>query len=82
LKPGGVFAVSDWLAGENTSTSPEWERFSELGQLDFTMATASKVEAMLRDTGFTNISSVDRNAWYAEFTKQDVRDLEGPLQSR
>ena len=82
LKPGGVFAASDWLGGENTSTSPEWERYSELGQLDFTMATASEVEAMLRDAGFTFLSSADRNSWYAEFTKQEVRDLEGSLQSR
>jgi phosphoethanolamine N-methyltransferase len=82
LKPGGVFAASDWLGGENTSTSPEWRRFSELGHLDFTMATASEVEAMLRDAGFANVSSVDRNAWYSDFTKQEVRDLEGPLRSR
>jgi SAM-dependent methyltransferase len=82
LKPGGVFAASDWLAGESTTTSPEWERFSELGQLDFTMATASEVEAMLRNAGFTKVSSVDRNSWYAEFTKQEVRDLEGSLHSR
>ena len=82
LKPGGVFAASDWLGGDNTSTSPEWQRFSKLAHLDFAMATASEVEAMLRDVGFANVSSVDRNAWYSEFTKQEVRDLEGPLRSR
>lgn len=82
LKPGGVFAASDWLGGETTSTSPEWKRFSELAQMGFTMATASEVEAMLRDAGFADVSSVDRNAWYSEVTKQEVRDLEGPLRSR
>jgi SAM-dependent methyltransferase len=82
LKPGGVFAASDWLGGANTTTSPEWGRFSELAQMGFTMATASEVEAMLHDAGFADVSSVDRNAWYSEITKQEVRDLEGPLRSR
>lgn len=82
LKPGGVFAASDWLGGDNTNTSAEWKRFSELVHLDFTMATASEVEAMLRKVGFANVSSVDRNSWYAEVTKQEVRDLEGPLRGR
>lgn len=82
LKPGGAFAASDWLGGENTSTSPEWARFSALTHLDFTMATASEVEAILRNVGFAGVSSVDRNWWYSELTKQEVRDLEGPLRGR
>lgn len=82
LKPGGVFAASDWLGGTNINTSAEWERFSTLVHIDFAMATANEVEAMLRDVGFINVTSVDRNTWYSEVTKQEVRDLEGPLRGR
>jgi len=82
LKPGGLFAASDWLGGENTDASPEWQRFAKLVHLDFTMTTAAEAETMLRNAGFADVSSVDRNAWYAEFTKQEVRDLEGPLRDR
>jgi phosphoethanolamine N-methyltransferase len=82
LKPGGVFAASDWLGGENTHSSPDWRRCIELTQHNFHMATAAEAEAMLRASGFVDVSSVDRNAWYSEFTKQEVSDLEGPLRER
>ena len=82
LKPGGVFTASDWLGGENTHSSPDWQRFIELTQHSFHMVTAAEAEAMLRAAGFVNVTSVDRNAWYSEFTKQEVRDLEGPLRER
>lgn len=82
LKPGGVFAASDWLGGENTDSSPDWQRLIELTQHNFHMATAPEAEEMLRTAGFVNVSSVDRNAWYSEFTKQEVHDLEGPLRDR
>jgi len=81
LKPGGVFAASDWLGGENMN-SPEWQRFRELGHLDFTMATAVETETMLREAGFVSVTSVDRHGWYSKLTKQEVRDLEGPLRER
>lgn len=80
LKPGGVFAASDWLGGEDMTT-PAWRRYQELGHLDFAMATAAETEARLREAGFAEVSSVDRNAWYAEITRQEVRDLEGPLRA-
>jgi 2-polyprenyl-3-methyl-5-hydroxy-6-metoxy-1,4-benzoquinol methylase len=48
----------------------------------FHMATAAESETMLRAAGFVDVTSVDRNAWYSEYTKQEVRDLEGPLRER
>jgi len=81
LKPGGVFAASDWLGGGDMR-APEWLRYRELAHLDFAMATAAETEAKLREAGFVDVSSLDRNAWYAEATKQEVRDLEGPLRGR
>jgi phosphoethanolamine N-methyltransferase len=81
LRPGGVFAASDWLGGDNLD-APEWLWYQELGHLDFAMATAAQTEAMLRDAGFAEVTSVDRNGWYAAVTRQEVRDLEGPLRDR
>jgi ubiquinone/menaquinone biosynthesis C-methylase UbiE len=44
LKPGGVFAASDWLAGENAGDSPDWSKFRELAHLTFSFATAPEME--------------------------------------
>ena len=82
LKPGGVFTASDWLGGESTNSSPDWQRVIELTQHNFHMATAAEAEEMLQTAGFVNVSSVDRNEWYSEFTKQEVHDLEGPLRDK
>lgn len=82
LCPGGVFAASDWLAGENASTSSEWVRFRELAHLSFHFATAQAMEVAMQKAGFDRVSSVDRNAWYAPITEQEVEQLEGPLRGR
>ena len=82
LRPGGVCAVGDWLAGENRETSPEWQRFQSLVKLSFVMATARESEAVMRAAGFAEVTSRDRNAWYAEVSRQEVEDLEGPLRAR
>ena len=82
LKPGGVFAASDWLGAENTSSSSDWSRLIELTQHNFHMATADETKAMLQAAGFVDVSTVDRNSWYSEFTKKEVRDLEGPLREK
>jgi phosphoethanolamine N-methyltransferase len=79
LRPGGIFAGSDWLGSETTATSPEWARFRELGHLSFVMATAPESEALMRAAGFVNVVSRDRNAWYAEECADEVRRIEGPL---
>jgi phosphoethanolamine N-methyltransferase len=82
LKPGGVFAASDWLAGENTDNSPEWKQLRELAHLTFNFATAPEMEEVMREAGFEMVSTVDRNAWYKPITVEEVQQLEGPLKDR
>ena len=82
LKPGGVFAASDWLAGVNAESSLEWKQFRELAHLTFNFATASEIEEVMREAGFEMVSSVDRNAWYKQLTVEEVQGLEGPLKER
>ena len=82
LRPDGICAVSDWLAGENKESWPQWQGFLRLVNLSFTMATAKESEAAMRNAGLAYVSSRDRNDWYRDMAQQEVRDLEGPLRRR
>lgn len=82
LKPGGVFAASDWLVGENADSSPEWARVRNLSHLDFKVFTAAETELAMRQAGFEQVSTLDRNAWYASNSAAEYRQLEGPLRER
>lgn len=79
LKPGGVFAASDWLAGEDAADDAAFRRYVDLISLNFTMATAVETTAVMREAGFQDVSSVDRNAWYAAICAAEVAAVEGPL---
>ncbi len=82
LKPGGVFAASDWLAGEGAADDAALRRYIELIGLDFTMATAAETAAAMRNAGFADVATVDRNAWYAEVSAEEVAAIEGPLRDQ
>ena len=82
LRPGGAFVASDWLGGDNTETAPEWLRFRELGHLDFTMATAPETEATMTAAGFERVATRDRNAWYADLSRHELEQVEGPLRGQ
>jgi phosphoethanolamine N-methyltransferase len=82
LRPGGVFAASDWLAGETANTSPGWARFRELAYLSFHFATAGEMALAMGNAWFQRVSTVDRNAWYVPLIKHEIEQLEGPLRSR
>ncbi len=82
LKPGGLFAASDWLAGENALQNAAFRRYIDLGHLKFTMATAAETAGIMREAGFESVETRDRNAWYAEISAQEVAAIEGPLRER
>ena len=82
LKPGGVFAASDWLAGDNSGSSRAWVEFRRLAHLKFAMATASESVTALRQAGFWNVSARDRNAWYQEISAAEAEQVAGPLRDR
>lgn len=82
LKPGGVFAASDWLVGENAGSSPEWARVRKLSHLDFKVFTAAETELAMKLAGFEQVSTVDRNAWYTSNSASEYKQLEGPLRKR
>ena len=82
LKPGGVFVASDWLVGEGAEATSEWARVRALSHLDFEVFTAAQTEQSMRDAGFERVSTLDRNAWYAECSAYEYEQLEGPLRAR
>lgn len=79
LKPGGVFVASDWLAGTGIEAESALETFREVVHLDFTMATAAQMETILREAGFSKVSTRDRNAWYTKVCAHELEQVEGPL---
>lgn len=82
LKPGGVFSASDWLSGENASQDEAFQKFLDLAHLDFTMATAAETAGIMKDTGFDQVDTRDRNAWYSTLSAQEVQEIEGPLRNQ
>jgi SAM-dependent methyltransferase len=81
LKPGGVFAASDWLAGEDAADDAALRLYIEMIGLEFTMATAEETAAAMRDAGFEGVSTFDRQPWYATVSAQEVAAIEGPLRA-
>ena len=80
LRPGGVFAASDWLRG----TGPREEQalrdmLAAYSHLHFEMATAEEMAEALEKSGFEQVETVDRNRWYAGIVDEEVNLLEGPL---
>lgn len=82
LKPGGVFVASDWLAGTGEAAEAALETFTEVVHLNFAMATAAQMESILRDAGFAEVSTRDRNAWYAQVSAHELEQVEGPLRAQ
>ncbi len=55
------------------------KKANEGTHLHFEMATAEEMETMLQDAGFVEVSSRDRNAWYADLCRKELKLFEGPL---
>lgn len=81
LKPGGVFAASDWMAGADGPMSADMLRYNELEGLGFGLASPDRYFAAFRAAGFERISYRDRTAWYADLTRKEIAALQGPLHS-
>ena len=81
LKPGGGFVADDWLSGEAASEKAALDRFLEIVPLEFSMATAREMEATLSECGFENVTSRDRNLWFAENVDREIEAVEGPLRA-
>lgn len=82
LRPGGVFAASDWLISHDGPPSAEMEAYLRSEALDFGMASPARYEAALAGAGFEAVRVTDRNPWYRTVAREELARLEGPERAR
>jgi len=82
LKPGGVFAASDWMIGHDGEPSPEMKAYVAAEGLSFSMASPARYRVAMERAGFVNITNTDRNPWYREVARGELALLKGPLYDR
>lgn len=79
LKPGGTFAASDWLTSHDGEPSPDMKAYLAAEGLSFGMASPDRYRRAMEDAGFTDVVTVDRNAWYREVAREELARLQGPI---
>lgn len=81
LKPGGVFAASDWMLGADGPMSERLRSYIEVEGLGFGAASPDRYFAALRAAGFVEVLYRDRTVWYRDRTKEEIAALDGPLRA-
>lgn len=79
LKPGGRFAASDWLTSHDGEPSDAMQAYLAAEGLSFGMASARRYEKAMESAGFTDVRTVNRNAWYRDVARAELERLKGPL---
>ncbi|QKC94602.1 class I SAM-dependent methyltransferase [Mesorhizobium sp. NZP2298] len=82
LKPGGIFAASNWMIGHDGEPSPEMKAYVAAEGLSFAMASPARYARAMRKAGFTDVTVRDRNPWYREVARGELARLKGPLYAR
>lgn len=82
LKPGGVFAASNWMIGHDGEPSREMKDYVAAEGLSFAMASPARYAQAMRGAGFENVETRDRNPWYREVARGELAALKGPLYAR
>jgi phosphoethanolamine N-methyltransferase len=75
LRPGGLFAASDWLIGHDGAPTADMLAYLAAEGLSFGMASASRYEQAMARAGFTAIRSESRNDWYREEARAELDRL-------
>lgn len=79
LKPGGIFAASNWMIGHDGEPSPQMKAYIAAEGLSFTMASPARYRLAMERAGFVDVTLVDRNGWYREAAREELARLRGPL---
>lgn len=79
LKPGGVFAASDWMRRDAAPPSDEMRGWLQEISLALDLGPLAEAEALLRQAGFEAVRVTNRNAWYRKEAAREVERLEGGL---
>lgn len=81
LRPGGVFAASDWLISHDGPPSPEMARYIALEDIDLNPASPARYVRALEAAGFADVSTRNRNRWYLGVAREELALLTGPRRS-
>ena len=79
LKPNGLLTVGDWMRSDDGPPSEQMIEYIKAEGLDFFMCSLDKYREVLENSGFKIISMTDRNQWYLEKVRNEVKQIEGPL---
>jgi len=79
LKPGGVFAASNWMISHDGEPSPEMKAYVVAEGLSFSMASPARYRQAMEQAGFREVTLTDRNPWYREVARGEHQRLKGPL---
>ena len=82
LRPGGWFAASDWLIAHDGPPSAAMAYYLKCEDLDFGMASPERYERALRQAGFERVRLLNRNPWYRERAREELKQLSGPGRGR
>ncbi|GAB5435854.1 class I SAM-dependent methyltransferase [Falsiruegeria mediterranea] len=82
LKPGGMFAASDWLTNHDGDMSPEMAHYVKMEDLEFQMASPAKYRVAMEEAGFEAVELVNRNPWYAQVSAAEFAELTGPNRAK
>ncbi len=77
LRPGGQFIASDWLRGGAGPYSAEMLEYFRLEGITYNMASLEDSRAALAGAGFVDIEIRDRNAWYLDLARDELKALTG-----
>ena len=76
LKPGGVFAASNWMIGHDGEPSPDMKAYVAAEGLSFSMGSPGRYRSAMERAGFTGITVTDRNPWYREAARAELSRLQ------
>lgn len=79
LKPGGVFAASNWMIGHDGEPSRDMQDYIAAEGLSFAMASPARYAEAMGSAGFERVETRDRNPWYREVARRELEQLKGPL---
>jgi len=77
LRPGGWLVMSDWYCSEAPFTE-EMSSWVERTGLSFAMTPIENDSSLLKKLGFLETDILDRNEWFADFSKKLVNQMGGP----
>ncbi len=79
LRPGGVFAASDWLIGHDGPPSEQMRDYIAAEGLSFAMASPNKYRGAMEEAGFVDVATKSRNDWYRNRAREELALMTGAL---